>query len=35
MNKCKREQIYDLSDEEIEEHTPEEYKNNKEKFKEI
>jgi len=35
MNRCNGEWICDLSDKEIERKTPEEYKNNKEKFKEI
>jgi len=35
INKCKGEWICDLNDEEIEKNTPEEYRNNKEKFKEI
>ena len=35
MNKCKGEWNCDLTDEEIEKHIPEDYKNNKEKFKEI
>ena len=35
MNKCKGEWICDLTDEEIEKQIPEDYKNNKEKFKEI
>jgi len=35
MNKCKGEWICDLSDEEIEKNIPKDYKNNKEKFKEI
>ena len=35
MNKCKREWIYDLSDEEIEEHTTEEYKNNKKNLRKL
>ena len=34
-NKCKGEWNCDLTDEEIEKHIPEDYKNNKEKFKEI
>ena len=35
INKCKGEWICDLTDEEIEKWTPKDYKNNKEKFKEI
>ena len=35
MNRCNGEWICDLSDKEIERKTPEEYKNNKEKFKKI
>ena len=34
-NKCKGEWVCDLTDEEIEKKTPKDYKNNKEKFKEI